>query len=215
MSTKAERCKRYYNRFNIIMNSDPIFFDTETTGVTSNDEAVELGIVDLSGKVLFYSRFKPHHKICKKAHEINGIFDEELVNAPRITAFETKLTDIFSSHVAIGFNKSFDYEMLKQAFFFNKNISNIFNTICTIPRLYANEYEYPDIQHLAKNFYNDCIAKRDEEITYRLSLYEASTIFAESEIENCSLHTGVGDANLTKACFIGMYKLSKKLAKVK
>ena len=42
-----------------IVAYDPIFMDTETTGLSSEDVVIEIGVVNLAGEVLFESFVKP------------------------------------------------------------------------------------------------------------------------------------------------------------
>ena len=92
-----------------------IIFDTETTGLTSTDEIIELAITDSKGKQLYLQRYKPNEEIHPAASRTTGIYNEMLDNEPTFADEYDKIVEIFNScNKAQAYNASFDIRMLKQ-----------------------------------------------------------------------------------------------------
>ena len=92
-----------------------IIFDTETTGLTSTDEIVELAITNENGDTIYCQRFKPTCGIHPSASEVTGITDDMLDNEPTFVDEYDKIVSIFSDcNTAIAYNVQFDLRMLRQ-----------------------------------------------------------------------------------------------------
>lgn len=61
---------------------DFVIIDTETTGLKSDDEVIELAVVDVKGNTLYHSLFKPYKEISKGAAMVNHISMDMLENQP-------------------------------------------------------------------------------------------------------------------------------------
>ena len=66
-----------------LLDSNPVVFDTETTGLT-DAEIVEIAAIDCSGKVLIDTLVAPLGKIEHGAVEIHGITNAQTRGAPTI-----------------------------------------------------------------------------------------------------------------------------------
>ena len=69
-------------RARTILQGSPLFFDTETTGLGSNAEIVEVGIVDAVGKTVLESLVRPRRRIPSDAIAVHGISNEMVRDAP-------------------------------------------------------------------------------------------------------------------------------------
>lgn len=115
--------------------------DTETTGLESNDQVIELSIIDLDGNVLFDSLFNPTIEVSAGAKNVHGLSNKVLLNEPIWSEKWEEIKSILKDKVILAYNSSFDYRLIKQtcdAF----NIEFIdFNTKCLM-RLYSEYIEY-------------------------------------------------------------------------
>lgn len=91
-----------------------VILDTETTGLNSDDEIVEISIIDHQGKVLLDTRIRPQKPIPSVATDIHGINNEMVTSAPRWNeVHEAVFAALANRHVVI-FNAEFDLRMLQQ-----------------------------------------------------------------------------------------------------
>ena len=92
-----------------------IVVDTETTGLSaSEDELLQVSIIDSEGTILFDSYFKPFAESWREAQSINGISPEMVKDSPRISDRLVELNEIFSQATKIiGYNIEFDLDFLQ------------------------------------------------------------------------------------------------------
>jgi DNA polymerase-3 subunit epsilon len=57
------------------LKADPLFLDTETTGLDDQAGICELSFVDIAGRVLMDTLVRPHQPIPHEASVIHGITD--------------------------------------------------------------------------------------------------------------------------------------------
>lgn len=97
---------------NIVGNNplNVIFFDTETTGLTNNDEIVSISVIDGNGKVLLDTLVKPiHHISWKEASRINNIYPKDVIYSPTSEQLKPQLLEIFNNaDLVIAYNINFD-----------------------------------------------------------------------------------------------------------
>ena len=62
--------------------AQPIFLDTETTGVRSTAEIIEISLIDHTGEVLLDSLVRPRVPIPAAATQVHGIHDAMVATAP-------------------------------------------------------------------------------------------------------------------------------------
>ena len=94
---------------------NPVFLDTETTGLDSNAEIVEICIVSFNGDLLLDSLVKPKRIIPADTMRIHGITNEMVANAPAWPEVwrEVELT-LSGKYVGI-YNADFDLRMMLQS----------------------------------------------------------------------------------------------------
>ena len=96
------------------VNRDPIFLDTETTGLTNNDTVIELAIVDYQGDVLFDQLIKPAGKIAPEASRVHNITAEMVQQAPRWDSLWPDIEAILEGRTVVIYNVDFDLRLMKQ-----------------------------------------------------------------------------------------------------
>ncbi len=97
------------------IKEDPVYLDTETTGLESNDEIIELAIVDSSGKVIFESFVRPQKPIPASATAINNITNIMVANSPSWAEIWPTIRSHLSNHPIGMYNAEFDVRMIIQS----------------------------------------------------------------------------------------------------
>lgn len=91
------------------MSRDPLFLDTETTGLTDRDEIVEIAVLDQAGTVLINSLVKPARKAdWFAAAEIHGITREMVSCSPTFRDLLPELEKILRDRTVLVYNVEFD-----------------------------------------------------------------------------------------------------------
>ncbi|HFL6568371.1 TPA: exonuclease domain-containing protein [Salmonella enterica] len=93
---------------------DPVFLDTETTGLDAGAQALEIGLVNARGERIFETRLKPTVGIDPAAAEVHGISDEDLVRAPSWPDIAQQLQHHIGRRPLVIFYAEFDTRILKQ-----------------------------------------------------------------------------------------------------
>ena len=102
-------------RARTILQCDPLFFDTETTGFRSNAEIVEIGVVDAEGQTVLESLVRPTRRIPADATAVHGITDEMVVDAPKWPEIWPQVRQLFADRSVGIFNADFDLRMMRQS----------------------------------------------------------------------------------------------------
>lgn len=96
-----------------------LIFDTETTGLDSNAEAVQIAIINQNGDRIFESLVKPVGKISPQAIAIHGIDDKKLKYAPTFNDIYLKIKAILESSKILIYNSAFDVRIINQQCYLN------------------------------------------------------------------------------------------------
>lgn len=93
-----------------------VILDTETTGVTSYDEVIQIGVVDPWGKVLLDHLIKPIQKkyIPRPVTAIHGITMQMLQDKPVFGQIAHLLQEAVQQKTIITYNAEFDRRLLTQ-----------------------------------------------------------------------------------------------------
>jgi len=94
--------------------ADLVVLDTETTGLESLDQVIELAIISMNGDILFNQRFRPSVDIDPHAQEVHGISSADLASCPSWPEFQPQIERILAAKTALIFNQSFDMRLLRQ-----------------------------------------------------------------------------------------------------
>lgn len=97
------------------LSQDFVVIDTETTGLNSLAEVVEISIIDKSGNIILDSMVKPSVSIPSDASRIHGITDDQVSNVPTWRDIHDKVIGIISGRLAIAYNAAFDFRVMRQS----------------------------------------------------------------------------------------------------
>jgi DNA polymerase-3 subunit epsilon len=94
---------------------EPIFLDTETTGLKARDEIIEIAILDHDGEPLMDSLVRPTIRIPTDAHAIHGITDDMVKDAPTWRELWPEIEGNLRGKQLAIYNAEFDLRMMKQS----------------------------------------------------------------------------------------------------
>lgn len=97
------------------VRQDPLFLDTETTGLSDMDEICEIAIVDVAGNVLINSLVKPTRLIAAPTSQIHGITNEMVAAAPTFKDLLPELERILRGREVLIYNRDFDMTKIGQS----------------------------------------------------------------------------------------------------
>ncbi|HPR34346.1 MAG TPA: 3'-5' exonuclease [Anaerolineaceae bacterium] len=101
-------------RAKAVLELQPIFLDTETTGTGQTDRIIQIGIVDTQGETLFQSLVNPGMPIPAESSAVNGITDDMVKEAPVWTQIWTDVEATLRGRVIGIYNADFDLRLLRQ-----------------------------------------------------------------------------------------------------
>lgn len=97
------------------LEQQPIYIDTETTGLNRSDEVVEISIINHDGSVLFSKLIRPSQPIPREAEKIHGITNKMVEAAqPWPTLWPVIRTHLYGRVIA-AYNAPFDQRMMEQS----------------------------------------------------------------------------------------------------
>lgn len=96
------------------LSQDPVFLDTETTGLDAGAQALEIGLVNVSGDLIYETRLKPTVSIDPAAAAVHGISEAMLADAPAWPDIAQQLQHHIDQRPLVIFNAEFDTRILKQ-----------------------------------------------------------------------------------------------------
>lgn len=99
------------------MLADPstLILDTETSGLHGSAEIVQIGIIDVTGRVLLDTLVKPTRAIPRDASAIHGITDAMVKDAPTFADLAPQLREFLSGATVVIYNADFDIRMMEQS----------------------------------------------------------------------------------------------------
>jgi DNA polymerase-3 subunit epsilon len=97
-----------------ILANSPVYLDTETTGLDSNAEIIEIAVIDSDGSILMNSLVRPRNPIPREATRIHGITDEMTRTSPTWISLWQEVRGIFFGRQIAVYNADFDLRMIDQ-----------------------------------------------------------------------------------------------------
>jgi DNA polymerase-3 subunit epsilon len=97
-----------------ILSKEPVFLDTETTGLGTSDEIIEIALVDHKGNIFFQSLVHPSISIPMEATWINNITNEMVQNAPSWQQIWPDVEALLKGKIVVIYNSEFDVRMMTQ-----------------------------------------------------------------------------------------------------
>ena len=88
--------------------------DTETTGLGSADEIVQIAIVDGAGTTVMHQLIKPTIPIPSVASAVHGIRDGDVAGSPSFKDIYIRLSSLLAGQAVIAYNMDFDWRLLQQ-----------------------------------------------------------------------------------------------------
>lgn len=98
----------------LLQRDDWVVLDTETTGLSYNDEIVQIAILSPDGTVLLDTLVRPLIPISLEATGIHGITNDDVADAPPFPKLYERLKAILSGKSIVIYNAAFDLRMLQQ-----------------------------------------------------------------------------------------------------
>ncbi len=171
-----------------VLSQRPVFLDTETTGLDSSAEIVEISIVDHDGSVLLESLVRPSQPIPRAVSRIHHITDNMVANAPTWPVLWPTIRLHLVNRISVIYNEEFDVRMMQQSHArYRLPWRERLNTFCLM-KLYAQfKGEWNPARSSYRNFSLDSAGKEcglslpnshrstdDTRLTHALLVYLAS-----------------------------------------
>lgn len=106
----------------VVHDPTVVYLDTETTGLGSDAEILEIAIIDQRGQILLDTLVRPRGVIPPDATRIHGIGHADVRHAPTWSALWPQVAAQLQGRRVIVYNAQFDYRMVQQE-----------NTRCGLP----------------------------------------------------------------------------------
>jgi DNA polymerase-3 subunit epsilon len=97
-----------------ILNLQPVVLDTETTGLGSYDEVIEIALVDHQGKLVYESLVRPTISIPPDSTRINQITNEMVKDAPAWQDVWNQVQPLVNKKPVVIYNAEFDVRLMQQ-----------------------------------------------------------------------------------------------------
>jgi|TARA_R110002153_G_scaffold120048_2_gene265235 DNA polymerase-3 subunit epsilon len=115
-----------------------VFVDTETTGLSDDDEIIEIAVISEDGEVLLdtFVKHTSRVEISKGARNIHGIKKRRLKNAPSWDEIYPKFMDAVKGKNILTYNSDFDERLINQTCL-AWNLPKPLNKYFCVMKLYA------------------------------------------------------------------------------
>jgi DNA polymerase III subunit epsilon len=146
-----------------------LIMDTETSGLTEDDEIIQMAIIDLEKNVLYNTLLKPKLKksISKDSTSIHGIKKNDLIDAPCFDTAVHKFIEVTKDKTLIIYNAEFDTRLLKQTCYANRCQKFPLSYWCAMKEYskfvgewneYHQDYKYQKLRGGNHSALGDCLA---------------------------------------------------------
>ena len=165
-----------------LLQTRPVYLDTETTGTGPNAEVIEIGILDDGERELFSSLVRPRGTIDPAAARVHGITPEMLAGAPTWAEIWPAAQAVLEGRRVGVYNAEFDLRLMKQT-----------HTRAWL-RWTLPEDNFFCLMKLYARYYGDWDARRG---SYRWQSLEMAGRQCQISLPNA--HRAVDDCRLTRA----------------
>lgn len=97
-----------------VLARQPVYLDTETTGLGPQDEIIEITILDSNGETLVDTLVKPLQSIPIGSTRIHGITDADVSTAASWPVIWPAVRSAVFGRLVVIYNQDFDIRMLQQ-----------------------------------------------------------------------------------------------------
>jgi len=97
-----------------VLSKQPVYLDTETTGLNESDEIIEIAIIDNSGILKFQSLVRPTIPIPLSSTRIHGISDSMVRQSPFWNNLWPQVKIHLENRIICTYNADFDMRMMQQ-----------------------------------------------------------------------------------------------------
>lgn len=97
-----------------LLSENIVFLDTETTGLGTDDEIIEISIIGKYGEILLDTLIKPVKSIPESASRIHNITDWQVRDSPTWPDIYQNYRDAVKNKTVIIYNRRFDNRLLRQ-----------------------------------------------------------------------------------------------------
>ena len=111
----ATRQQRVCSRAAALVQQQPIYLDTETTGLSPTDEVIEICLLNHDGSVLVESLVKPVGRVSSDALRIHQISDAMLNDAPGWKTVWPLVQQALQGRQVAIYNANFDMRIMQQS----------------------------------------------------------------------------------------------------
>jgi DNA polymerase-3 subunit epsilon len=124
------------------LNTDKIvFIDTETTGIDSQAEVIQLAVVSWDERLIFNELIKPVDPISEEVSHIHHITDEMVVRCRDIRYFWSYITGkLVGENIVLGYNVHFDLRVLNQSSYRFKELKRYLAPVLVIDVMQYLQY---------------------------------------------------------------------------
>ena len=117
LTPKADKLKRKnVSGFDKLETHPYVVIDTETTGLTKDDEVIEIAVISSRGTVLMNTLVKPITSISEDASKVHGITNEDLDGTPSWTDIAEEFRIVTEGNICVAYNANFDRRLITQTF---------------------------------------------------------------------------------------------------
>jgi DNA polymerase III epsilon subunit-like protein len=111
MSTRAHAIHRAQE----LLTLNPVYLDTETTGLKNDAQIVEICVLDSDGSVLVDSLVRPTIRISPEARQVHGLTDAMVKTAPTWAELWPTVEQALTGRVMAIYNAEFDQRLMAQS----------------------------------------------------------------------------------------------------
>ena len=98
-----------------ILERNPVFLDTETTGLSQSDQICDIAVVDHRGHIPLDTYVRPTISIPPRATRVHGITDRDVRNAPLFDDVLPALREVVRDRVLVIYNAAYDLRLIRQS----------------------------------------------------------------------------------------------------